>query len=419
MSIALVVLFLVCVAAGGGVTLALAGVSARPWLFLSGGLLVLVAVAAGGVWLLARSLDPTRRRRFWTWGGGALAVGLALFAASVVVPVTDPRIPPATVAGVGYWQLPNGDRLAYTHREARGTRRDTPVIFLHGGPGVPDLAGDTEIFGRLAADGYDVYVYDQVGSGRSSRLADPSGYSVGRDVADLEVIRTRIGAPRVILIGHSYGATVAAGYLVAHPERVAKAVFSSPGALDPADRSDESMTSRLTPEEKRRLYAAVARPRLLLAYALTQVSPRAAYAFAGDAELDPRFDLTYNLSRSGVHCEGHPPAPALHGLGYYAIQVPQSPRTTPPPDLTKQLAGLATPGLVIKGSCDYLSWSSARAYLTLPDSRLVYLPRTGHNGYQEQPARFLAIVRAFLAGQDLPVAPYAGPHPPADFEGSP
>lgn len=35
---------------------------------------------------------------------------------------------------------------------------------------MPDLRGDSEYFGRLARDGFDVYVYDEVGTGRSSRL---------------------------------------------------------------------------------------------------------------------------------------------------------------------------------------------------------------------------------------------------------
>ena len=64
---------------------------------------------------------------------------------------------------------------------------------------------------------------------------------------------------------------------------------------------------------------------------------------------------------------------------------------------------MATPALVIKGSCDYLSWSSGLAYRqALPGARLVYLRRAGHNTYRDQPAAFLAVVRAFLAGRGVP-----------------
>src|SRR3712207_2805724 len=74
------------------------------------------------------------------------------------------------------------------------------------------MKGDAEYFGRLAGDGFNVYVYDEVGSGRSSRLEDPRGYTLERDVADLEAIREEIGAKRLVLIGHSYGGTLAAAY---------------------------------------------------------------------------------------------------------------------------------------------------------------------------------------------------------------
>jgi pimeloyl-ACP methyl ester carboxylesterase len=108
----------------------------------------------------------------------------------------------------------------------------------------------------------------------------------------------------------------------------------------------------------------------------------------------------------------------LHGLGFYAFQFPQSAAAPPLPDPRPALAHLATPALVIKGSCDYLSWSSGLAYRqVLPNARLVYLHHAGHNAYQDRPAEFLATVRAFLAGRPLPVPAWTGDDAPADYEG--
>ena len=128
-----------------------------------------------------------------------------MFAAAVLVPAGDPGHDPAPVAGQRFWQLPAGARIAYVRVPAHGAPRPAPVVFVHGGPGVADMAGDAAFFGRLADDGFDVYVYDQAGTGRSSRLADPRGYTIARAVADLEAIRARIGAARLVLIGHSWG----------------------------------------------------------------------------------------------------------------------------------------------------------------------------------------------------------------------
>ena len=47
------------------------------------------------------------------------------------------------------------------------------------------------------------------------------------------------------------------------------------------------------------------------------------------------------------------------------------------------------PGPVVKGACDYLSWSSGLAYRqALPNAELVYLRQAGHNAYQDQPAAY-------------------------------
>jgi proline iminopeptidase len=122
--------------------------------------------------------------------------------------------------------------------------------------------------------------------------------------------------------------------------------------------------TRLTAGQQLGLYRLLLRPRVLLGWTLLQVNPPAAHAFAGDAEMDARNDRVYNHGRAGAHCRGAPPGPAL------------------------------------------------------PAAQLVYLRRAGHNAYQDQPAAFLEVVRAFLTGRPLPVAPWTG-GVPADFEGPP
>jgi len=78
------------------------------------------------------------------------------------------------------------------------------------------------------------------------------------------------------------------------------------------------------------------------------------------------------------------------------------------------------PTLVIKGSCDYLSWTSGQEYLgELPDARLLYLEGTGHISYQDEPELYMAGVRAFLLGRPLPEHPYGGTGPPESYEGPP
>lgn len=347
--------------------------------------------------------------------GAAVVVAFAL---AVLNPMDDPRLPPEPVAGQQFWRLSTGSTIAYVRVPAESDARETPVVFLHGGPGVPDMAGDSRYFGRLAEEGYDVYVYDELGSGRSSRLDDPRGYTLERDVRDLEAIRRKLGAERIVLIGHSYGGTLAAAYTAAHAERVSKMVLSSPGDPSPA-AGGASMLGRLSTREKLGVYALLLPPRPMLVYTLLQVAPEAAHDLAGDREMDARFARVYNRTRPALHCEDKPLGPRLHGLGFYANQYPQSTASPPHRDFLPALARQDVPTLVIKGSCDYLSWSSAVDYLrTMPDSRLVYLEGAGHNAYQDRPEQFSDNVRYFLNDEPLPQKRRQWGQPPKGYEGS-
>lgn len=408
------------VASGLCALIGAATITDRPPLFLLAGLIAFCAAYLLGLLLATRKVGTDRRRRVRVvsfLAGTALIVGA--FAWAALMPMDDPRLPPAPVEGQRYWQLPTGSRISYVRVPAEGESRPMPVVFLHGGPGVPDMKGDARYFGRLAGDGFDVYVYDEVGSGRSSRLVDPRGYTLERDVADMEAIRKEIGAETVVLIGHSYGGTLAAAYAASHPERVERMVLSFPGDPSPT-AGGASMTFRLTTKEKLGVYTLLLPPRPMLAYALLQVNPQAAHAFAGDEELDARQDRVYNRTRPALHCRGEPPGPELHGLGFYANQYPQSATREPNVHFLPDLAGQELPTLVIKGRCDYQSWSSAVEYLeALPAARLIYLDGSGHNAYQDEQVRYMANVRRFLLGRPLPEPPYEGRRMPEDYEGPP
>jgi proline iminopeptidase len=136
--------------------------------------------------------------------------------------------------------------------------------------------------------------------------------------------------------------------------------------------------------------------------------------------MDARFDRIYNRTRPALHCRGELPGPRLHGLGFYAHYYPQSATSPPHAEFLSALARQDIPALVIKGRCDYLSWSSAQEYLqVLPDTRLLYLDGSGHNAYQDEPERYMAGVQTFLLFRSLPERPYEGSRLPEDYEGPP
>ena len=196
-------------------------------------------------------------------------------------PLPNKQGDPLAAEGQKFWNLSDGLRTSYMHLTGNGDLSLPPVIFLHGGPGVPDMASDAAFFGELVHDGFDVYIYDQIGSGRSSRFKDPRDYTVQRDVTDLEFIRQKIGAEKIILIGHSYGGQIAAHYMSTYKNHVEKVVFSSPGAIDPEDTSGGNLTKNLTSGKKQKLFKTLLQPRVLMVYSLLQINPLAAIQFAG------------------------------------------------------------------------------------------------------------------------------------------
>ncbi|WP_083893052.1 alpha/beta fold hydrolase [Nocardia veterana] len=407
----------VAIGAGVGAALGVAVVAPAPAVFLIAGLAVLTfvmfAAARAGLRLM-RAHRPT-----------VIAVGLAVTVAAVVCTASavtilrpfPPREATATPANVRYLDLPTGSRLAYVHVPAADSaqRRDTPVVFLHGGPGTPGEgipAGGTE----LAALGFDVYAYDQLGAGRSSRLADVTGYTVARQVADLDAIREVLGAERLVLIGRSWGGSLAAQYLAAHPDRVAKVVFVAPGALWAGAYRDGGVGEPWTgmkPEQQARYDRLTSSPRVLAQALLMAVAPNAAHALVPDAEADSWMHEVALSGRDGTSCSGAPSAPPHDNpQGFYVNQMTNRDFARMP-DSRPALGRVRVPALVMAAQCDFVRWPVTREYRdVLPSSTLVDIQGAGHAISTDRPGLYVELLRTFLLDEDLPLPGYTAAEPP-------
>jgi pimeloyl-ACP methyl ester carboxylesterase len=80
---------------------------------------------------------------------------------------------------------------------------------------------------------------------------------------------------------------------------------------------------------------------------------------------------------------------------------------------------IKVPVLVIKPACDYLGWSAVVGYRrAFPQAQLVMIPDAGHVAYLEQPVVYTNLVRAFLAGQKLPLPTIDGTTIPDGYRGT-
>lgn len=129
----------------------------------------------------------------------------------------------------------------------------TAVVALAGGPGQAALPISSAFASDLAAGlaDRDLLVFDQRGTGTSSRLRCPAlerssgtltsaisacarqigpargSFRTVDSVADLEALRVGGGYEKLVLYGVSYGTKVAEGYAAAHPDRTAGLILDS------------------------------------------------------------------------------------------------------------------------------------------------------------------------------------------------
>jgi proline iminopeptidase len=109
-----------------------------------------------------------------------------------------------------------------------GSGKDT-LVMLHGGPGfnMEYFAPDVEPL----AGSFVLIFYDQRGSGRSTLIGDSLKLGINSHIDDLENVRKHFKIQRMSVLGHSWGAMLAARYALKYPDRIDKMVFSSPGPI--------------------------------------------------------------------------------------------------------------------------------------------------------------------------------------------
>lgn len=384
----------------------------------AGGAFVLVLATGGVSQLGARS--ATRRSRTHRWLPRVIT-GLALAAVGTIVGlVVFAPVGPATAFPVTeeweHWELSTGSRIAYAHTPAKGNARPAPVVLVHGGPGAPE-GGVNVVAPALADAGFDVYRYHQVGAGLSERLEDVSQYTVDRHVADLEAVRQEIGADEMILVGESWGGTLIAHYLAAHPDRVDRVVVSSPG---PTWAPAFAETNGLTDPARREQREMIGRyPRFMLAHVLLgTMGPQAAHTLFPDRAMDGRFeDLVGNLDLwGGCSADRHPNGEPVHdrqsGVGFWANAVTTF-DVRHVADPRPGLRTLLTPLLVLRSECDYRAWAVTSEYRDLfANAVMITVEDAGHVIPDDQPDLYQEAVVSFLLDQPLPRQPYTGSESP-------
>jgi len=106
--------------------------------------------------------------------------------------------------------------------EECGNPKGAPVLFVHGGPGAGCEPYHRQFFDP---ESYRIILFDQRGAGRSRPHAELEGNNTQALIADMEVIRQKLGVESWILFGGSWGSTLALAYAEAYPQHVAAMIL--------------------------------------------------------------------------------------------------------------------------------------------------------------------------------------------------
>ena len=117
--------------------------------------------------------------------------------------------------------LPVGDGHEI-YVESVGRTDGIPAVYLHGGPGSGCQPDHRRLFDP---ERFHAILFDQRGAGRSRPKGRREDNTLAHLIADLETIREQFGVERWMVVGGSWGATLALAYAQAHPQRVSSIVL--------------------------------------------------------------------------------------------------------------------------------------------------------------------------------------------------
>ena len=139
----------------------------------------------------------------------------------MTTPASDrrPLYPEILPYRTGFLEVGGGHKIYF---EESGNPLGQPAVFLHGGPG----GGSSPVQRRFFdPKHYRIILFDQRGCGRSTPFGSLDDNTTWHLVGDIEALREHLGIERWLVLGGSWGSTLALSYAETHPARVSHLVL--------------------------------------------------------------------------------------------------------------------------------------------------------------------------------------------------
>lgn len=286
---------------------------------------------------------------------------------------------PTPITGL---QAVNGTYLYY---EIIG--EGAPLFVLHGGPG-----GSHRYFlpyMEALSDDYQLFFYDQRGTGLSDGHLDLAAISIDQFVEDLEALRVAFGLEKISLMGHSWGAIVALAYALKYQAHLDHLILVDPRPVSSTFLIEFSETlqqriQRLSADAQHELTTTCT-------YPSAELSPKAIDECNQiDAQLrfyDPAKAATVDWAMEENTVKNSVTVRALITSSFNRMQH----------DMDTQLPTVRVPTLIIHGDFDPIPLGSSEyLHQHIPGSQIVLIAQSGHFPFIEQPEQFVATLRSFL-----------------------
>ncbi|KAM0513928.1 hypothetical protein ACHAPE_007283 [Trichoderma viride] len=292
--------------------------------------------------------------------------------------------------------LPGGSAETWYRVVGKLQPNSTPLVLLHGGPGIPSVIfGD--VFDKYTAQsGNPVILYDQVGCGKSTHFQqtrlDTALWTPKLFVDELENLLKELGMTTFDLYGHSWGALLAAQVaiteapFVGHLRRLILASGLSCSSLwEKAQRTllkqmPQSVQDAIEKGEREEDYQSEAYQNAIGEYYNQHVCRTSPWPEAlNDAFAEAGKDDTVYFTMWGPS-----EVTVIGNLKDY--------------DLRPQLNKIKVPTLLINGEYDEATDEVMRPFFTsIEKVKWVVMSDVAHIGYLEQPDKYVSIVAEFLA----------------------
>jgi proline iminopeptidase len=272
-----------------------------------------------------------------------------------------------------------------------------PLLILHGGPGashdyfLPHLV-------PLARRNRLVFI-DERGGGKSPKLENPAEYTVENMVEDAEAVRKALRLGKINLLGHSFGGVLAQAYAFKYQKNLSHLVLCS--TFHSTKRFNEvfkAMKAKMAPDLRERIdkleasglyghgkdYEKNRYPAEYMVAAWGEGYFPYLYQNRPDPNFDPSnaFSVAWDVYREMWGSHGEFVVDGNLTSVEYADRLPS----------------IKVPTLITVGDHDQSDPAVSREmHALIPGSKLVVLPKSGHQTFEDQPRLFIEAVQNFLA----------------------